>query len=50
MFSLTQSQRALFAGRGIDVHAVLAGPVDTDMSRDLDIPKASPALGCSSDL
>ena len=43
MFSLTQSQRALFAGRGIDVHAVLAGPVDTDMSRDLDIPKASPA-------
>jgi len=26
-----------------DVHAVLAGPVDTDMSRDLDIPKASPA-------
>ncbi|HEX3087040.1 MAG TPA: SDR family NAD(P)-dependent oxidoreductase [Ilumatobacteraceae bacterium] len=42
MFSLTQSQRALFAGRGIDVHAVLAGPVDTDMSRDLDIPKASP--------
>ena len=24
------------------VHAVMAGPVDTDMSRDLDIPKASP--------
>jgi NAD(P)-dependent dehydrogenase (short-subunit alcohol dehydrogenase family) len=42
-FSLAQSQRALFAGRGIDVHAVLAGPVDTDMSRDIDVPKASPA-------
>ena len=42
-FSLTQSQRALLAGQGIDVHAVLAGPVDTDMSRDLDVPKASPA-------
>jgi short-subunit dehydrogenase len=26
----------------VSVHAVLAGPVDTDMSRDLDIPKASP--------
>ncbi|HEX2401821.1 MAG TPA: SDR family NAD(P)-dependent oxidoreductase, partial [Mycobacterium sp.] len=41
-FSLSQSMRALLAGRGVTVHAVLAGPVDTDMSRDLDIPKASP--------
>ena len=41
-FSLTQSLRALWAGRGVKVHAVLAGPVDTDMSRDLAIPKASP--------
>jgi NAD(P)-dependent dehydrogenase (short-subunit alcohol dehydrogenase family) len=41
-FSLTQSLRALWAGRGVKVHAVLAGPVDTDMSRDLQIPKASP--------
>jgi NAD(P)-dependent dehydrogenase (short-subunit alcohol dehydrogenase family) len=40
--SLTQSLRALWAGRGVSVHAVLAGPVDTDMSRDLPIPKASP--------
>jgi len=24
------------------VHAVLAGPVDTDMSRGFDVPKASP--------
>jgi NAD(P)-dependent dehydrogenase (short-subunit alcohol dehydrogenase family) len=41
-FSLTQSLRALWAGRGVKVHAVLAGPVDTDMTRDLDIPKTSP--------
>jgi NAD(P)-dependent dehydrogenase (short-subunit alcohol dehydrogenase family) len=41
-FSLTQSLRALLAGQGVSVHAVLTGPVDTDMSRGLDIPKASP--------
>src|SRR5882724_11431469 len=46
-FSLTQSLRARLAGRGVRVHAVLPGPVDTDMVRDLhipttDIPKASP--------
>lgn len=41
-FSLSQSLRALLAGRGVRVHAVLTGPVDTEMSRDLDIPKASP--------
>src|SRR5229473_766532 len=41
-FSLSQSLRALLAGRGVRVHAVLSGPVDTDMSRGLDAPKASP--------
>jgi short-subunit dehydrogenase len=41
-FSLSQSLRALLAGRGVSVHAVLAGPVDTDMVRALDLPKASP--------
>ena len=42
-FSLTQSLRALLAGRGVQVHAVLTGPVDTGMTQSLDIPKASPA-------
>ena len=32
----------LLAGQGVRVHAVLTGPVDTDMVRALDIPKASP--------
>jgi NAD(P)-dependent dehydrogenase (short-subunit alcohol dehydrogenase family) len=41
-FSMTQSLRALLADRGVSVHAVLTGPVDTDMSRGLDVPKASP--------
>jgi NAD(P)-dependent dehydrogenase (short-subunit alcohol dehydrogenase family) len=40
--SLSQSLRALLARRGVRVHAVLAGPVETDMTRYLDIPKASP--------
>src|SRR5207247_3570972 len=40
-FSLTQSLRALLAGHGVRVHAVLTGPTDTDMTRGLDIPKAS---------
>jgi NAD(P)-dependent dehydrogenase (short-subunit alcohol dehydrogenase family) len=42
-FSMTQSLRALLAGRGVTVHAVMPGPIDTDMNAGLDIPKASPA-------
>jgi NAD(P)-dependent dehydrogenase (short-subunit alcohol dehydrogenase family) len=41
-FSLSQSLRALSAGQGVSVHVVLPGPIDTDMARGLDIPKASP--------
>jgi NAD(P)-dependent dehydrogenase (short-subunit alcohol dehydrogenase family) len=40
--SLTQSLRALLAGQGVSVQAVLPGPIDTDMVRDLPIPKAPP--------
>jgi NAD(P)-dependent dehydrogenase (short-subunit alcohol dehydrogenase family) len=41
-FNLAQSLRILLARQGVRVHAVLSGPVDTDMVRDLDIPKSSP--------
>ena len=41
-FNLTQSLRTLLAGLGVSVHAVLTGFVDTDMTRGIDMPKASP--------
>ena len=40
-FNLTQSLRALLAGDAVRVHGVVLGPVDTDMNRGLDIPKAT---------
>jgi NAD(P)-dependent dehydrogenase (short-subunit alcohol dehydrogenase family) len=40
--SMTQSLRALVASGGVTVHGVFLGPVDTDMNRGFDIPKASP--------
>ena len=43
-FSLSQSLRGLLAARGVKVHVVLPGPIDTDMTRDLNIPKASPEV------
>ena len=41
-FNMTQSLRALLAGQGVKVHAVVLGPIDTDMNRGLEIPKSSP--------
>src|SRR5437588_6601726 len=41
-FNLTQSLRAVLAPQGVRVCAVFTGPVDTDMTRELDIPKATP--------
>ena len=41
-FNMTQSLRALLAGQGVTVHAVVLGPIDTDMNRGFEIPKASP--------
>lgn len=41
-FNLTQSLRSQVGAAGVHVHAVLTGPVDTDMTEGLDIPKASP--------
>lgn len=42
-FSLTQSLRFLLAGQGVRVHAALPGPMNTDMIREWDLPKAEPA-------
>src|ERR1700688_3212758 len=42
-FNMTQSLRALLAGQGVTVHAVVLGPIDTDMNRGFEIPKVSPA-------
>jgi NAD(P)-dependent dehydrogenase (short-subunit alcohol dehydrogenase family) len=43
-FSLTQSLRAILAPRGVDVHAILSGLVDTDMAADMDVEKAPPEV------
>ena len=40
--NMTQSLRALLVAQGVTVHAVFLGPIDTDMNRGFDIPKASP--------
>ena len=40
--NMTQSLRALLAGESVTVHGVFLGPIDTDMNRGLEIPKASP--------
>ncbi|HXC35011.1 MAG TPA: SDR family NAD(P)-dependent oxidoreductase [Candidatus Acidoferrales bacterium] len=42
-FNMTQALRALLARDGVTVHGVVLGPIDTDMNRGFDIPKASPA-------
>ena len=41
-FNMTQSLRALLAAEGVSVHGVVLGPIDTEMSRGLNVPKASP--------
>ena len=40
-WSLSQSLRALLAPSGVTVHAVLGGPINTEMSRGFPVPKAS---------
>ena len=40
-FSLTKTLRAAHAAQGVRFHAVLAGPIDTEMTKQLEIPKTS---------
>lgn len=42
LHSLTQAARTLLGAQGTAVFGVYAGPVDTDMTRELALPKASP--------
>lgn len=42
LHSLTQSARVLLEAQGTSVFGVYAGPVDTDMTRELALPKATP--------
>lgn len=42
LHSLTQAARVLLGAQGISVFGVYAGPVDTDMVRELTLPKTSP--------
>jgi NAD(P)-dependent dehydrogenase (short-subunit alcohol dehydrogenase family) len=35
-FNMTQSLRALLAAEGVSVHAVVLGPIDTEMNRPRD--------------
>ena len=42
LHSLTQAARLLLGAQGTSVFGIYSGPVDTDMTRELAIPKASP--------
>lgn len=44
LFSLSQGLRIELAPRGIAVHTVNPGPIDTDMAKDLDMDKTSPQI------
>lgn len=41
-YSMTLALRSELAGRKVAVHAVLPGPIDTDMVRGMEMPKTSP--------
>lgn len=40
-YSMTQAIRAQLGGKNISVHGVFPGPVDTDMMRDINMPKTA---------
>ena len=43
LYSATQAMRAELGARNISVHGIFPGPIDTDMAKDFDMPKASAA-------
>ncbi len=42
LFSATQAMRTELKPKNIQVHGIFPGPIDTDMAKDLDMPKTSP--------
>ncbi len=45
--SITQAIRALLRPRGIYVAGVYPGPIDTEMAREIDLPKTSPDVAAN---
>jgi NAD(P)-dependent dehydrogenase (short-subunit alcohol dehydrogenase family) len=43
LHSLTQSTRAMLAGQGTYVAGIYPGPIDTDMAKEIELEKVSPA-------
>jgi NAD(P)-dependent dehydrogenase (short-subunit alcohol dehydrogenase family) len=43
LHSVTQATRAQLAPQGVLVAGIYPGPIDTDMAREIDLPKATPA-------
>jgi NAD(P)-dependent dehydrogenase (short-subunit alcohol dehydrogenase family) len=43
LHSLTQSTRAMLAGQGTYVAGIYPGPIDTDMAKEIELEKATPA-------
>ncbi len=41
LYSATQAMRSELKTKGISVHGIFPGPIDTDMSRGIDMPKTS---------
>ena len=42
LYSVTQGARITLASKGIAVHSINPGPIDTDMAKDIPVEKASP--------
>jgi NAD(P)-dependent dehydrogenase (short-subunit alcohol dehydrogenase family) len=47
LHSLTQATRGLLRGQGTYVAGIYPGPVDTDMAKSIDLPKATPAAAAA---